>query len=130
MDQRKVSFEYKDYKDRENPHKVMTLSAEEFIRRFLQHVVPTGYHRIHMYGFLANGNRKRNLDKVKALLLPGHGVTELDPGFIEKFFKEMQVEAGKQCPKCEKGIMEEYESFSKSDIKVLFPYLFEKQAPD
>ena len=48
--------------------KVMTLAAGEFIRRFLLHVLPTGFHRIRHYGFLANGHRTARLDLCRRLL--------------------------------------------------------------
>ena len=46
----------------------MTLSAAEFMRRFLLHVLPSGFHRIRHYGLLANPNRKKNIDTARALL--------------------------------------------------------------
>ena len=42
-------------------HKAMTLAPQEFMRRFLLHVLPGGFHRIRHYGLLANGSRKVNL---------------------------------------------------------------------
>jgi len=52
----RVSFRWKDYRHH-NKQKVMTLCADEFIRRFLLHVLPDGFHRIRHYGYLANGGR-------------------------------------------------------------------------
>jgi len=46
----------------------MTLAAEEFMRRFLLHVLPSGFHRIRHYGLLANANRKRDIPAVRELL--------------------------------------------------------------
>jgi hypothetical protein len=46
----------------------MTLATDEFIRRFLMHVLPKGFHRIRHYGLLANGNRADNVAKARALL--------------------------------------------------------------
>jgi hypothetical protein len=56
----RVSFEYKDYADR-NQTKVMTLAATEFIRRFLLHILPSGFVRIRQFGFLANRARGKKL---------------------------------------------------------------------
>jgi hypothetical protein len=64
-----VSFRWKDYRI-EGPErwKTMTLTAHEFIRRFLIHVLPRGFHRIRHYGLFANGNRAANIAKARALL--------------------------------------------------------------
>ena len=60
-----VRFKYRDYADN-NHDKVMTLSCDEFLRRYLQHVLPKGFMRIRHYGFLANACRKRKLALIKA----------------------------------------------------------------
>jgi hypothetical protein len=64
-----VTFKYKDYRV-EGPerYKTMRLAPHEFIRRFLLHVLPSGFHRIRHYGLLANGSRKGNIAKARALL--------------------------------------------------------------
>ncbi|WP_029215831.1 IS91 family transposase [Pseudoalteromonas maricaloris] len=60
-----VSFKYRDYAD-DNLDKVMTLSNDEFLRRYLQHVLPKGFMRIRHYGFLANACRKRKLALIRS----------------------------------------------------------------
>jgi hypothetical protein len=62
-----VSFSWKDYRQ-EGKTKTMTLPAEEFIRRFLQHTVPDGFHRIRHIGFLANSHRSEKLALCRKLL--------------------------------------------------------------
>ena len=62
-----VSFRWRDYRHH-NKNKVMTLTAEEFIRRFLLHALPDGFHRIRHYGFLANRGRADNLPLCRKLL--------------------------------------------------------------
>jgi hypothetical protein len=64
-----VTFRYKDYR-RDDPERqqVMTLATDEFIRRFLLHVLPRGFHRIRHYGLLAGANRKDNLAQARRLL--------------------------------------------------------------
>ena len=62
----RVSFRWKDYRHHDKP-KVMTLDAEEFLRRFLLHVLPDGFRRIRHYGFLANGHRTAKLARLRAL---------------------------------------------------------------
>ena len=67
LDQGKVRFRWKDYRHHDKP-KLMTLSADEFIRRFLLHVLPDGFHRIRHYGLLANGHRVAKLARCRLLL--------------------------------------------------------------
>lgn len=64
---KKVSFEWKDYKDN-NRKKVMTLDAVEFVRRFLLHVLPPGFMKIRHYGILGNRNREQKLSLCRRLL--------------------------------------------------------------
>jgi hypothetical protein len=75
LDERGVSFRWKDYRAKgKTRYKTMTLSAEEFMRRFLLHVLPSGFHRIRHYGLLANAGRTNNLARARELL---HVVAEL-----------------------------------------------------
>lgn len=69
LDEGKVTFKWKDYRSKgRSRQKSMTLVASEFIRRFLLHVLPGGFHRIRHYGLIANTGRKENLARVRALL--------------------------------------------------------------
>jgi len=64
-----VTFKWKDYRTKgRDRQKVMTLATDEFIRRFLIHVLPTGFHRIRHYGLFANGGRSENLVRLRELL--------------------------------------------------------------
>jgi hypothetical protein len=64
-----IAFRWKDYRiDRPDRWKTMTLSPHEFIRRFLMHVLPKGFHRIRHYGLFANGNRAANVARSRELL--------------------------------------------------------------
>jgi len=64
-----VAFRWKDYRlDGPDRWKTMTLTPHEFIRRFLIHVLPKGFHRIRHYGLFANGNRADNIARARALL--------------------------------------------------------------
>ncbi len=67
MDDGKVRFRWKDYRDG-NRQKTMTLGGGEFIRRFLIHVLPDGFHRIRYFGFLGNCHRARKLARCRELL--------------------------------------------------------------
>jgi hypothetical protein len=64
----RVTFRYKDYRDGKTRWKSMTLDANEFMRRFLQHVLPKGFHRIRHYGLFANAARNDNLKLARRLL--------------------------------------------------------------
>ena len=69
LDQRGVTFRVKDYRIKgSGRHKTMTLATDEFIRRFLIHVLPKGQHRIRHYGFFGNGNRAANIARIRHLL--------------------------------------------------------------
>jgi Putative transposase/Transposase zinc-binding domain len=69
FDERGVSFRWKDYRAKgKTRYKTMTLSANEFMRRFLLHVLPSGFHRIRHYGLLANAARRNNLARARELL--------------------------------------------------------------
>ena len=69
MDENGVAFRWKDYRAKgRTRHKTMTLAADEFMRRFLLHVLPVGFHRIRHYGLLANAERRKHLAKARALL--------------------------------------------------------------
>jgi hypothetical protein len=64
-----VAFKWKDYRAKgQTRHKVMTLATPEFIRRFLIHVLPPGFHRIRHYGLFANATRAGNLMRMRELL--------------------------------------------------------------
>src|ERR1700731_4332904 len=68
-DRNGVTFKYKDYRvDGSARHKVMTLATNEFIRRFLIHVLPKGFHRIRHYGLFATGSRAENIATARQLL--------------------------------------------------------------
>ena len=70
MDEQGITFKWKDYRAKERyRHKTMTLAPDEFIRRFLLHILPSGFHRIRHYGLIANTTRKDNLERVRELLV-------------------------------------------------------------
>ena len=82
LDERGVTFRWKDYRDKgRTRHKTMTLAAGEFMRRFLLHVLPAGFHRIRHYGLLATGNRTACLALARQLLhVPLPDPQESTPG--------------------------------------------------
>lgn len=69
FDKDSITFRYKDYRrDSADRQQVMTLATDEFIRRFLIHVLPRGFHRIRHYGLLAGSARKASLALARELL--------------------------------------------------------------
>jgi hypothetical protein len=97
MDDNGVTFRWKDYR-RNGParRKTMTLAPAEFIRRFLIHVLPSGFHRIRHYGLLANTARAANLAKARALL----GAPTPSPAPDTTPETEVPVKPDIACPCC------------------------------
>jgi len=93
-----VAFRWRDYA-RGSVQKVMRLEAHEFIRRFLQHVLPDGFQRIRHYGFLANGHRKSKLPAIRALLPAAPPPATAGPSG-EKLQADELAEAIVPCPCC------------------------------
>lgn len=91
----RVSFRYKDYADA-HKHKAMTLDAVEFLRRFVQHVLPPSFVKIRHYGLLANAQREARLAMCRRLLL----VTAVPP--VRSSEDDVQVEPAQPrcCPNC------------------------------
>lgn len=77
-DETTVSFSWKDYRHH-HQRKTMTLTAEEFLRRFLLHALPPGFQRIRHYGLFANRSRQHNLSRCRQLLAVAERPPELDP---------------------------------------------------
>jgi Putative transposase/Transposase zinc-binding domain len=81
----RVSFRWKDYRA-DNKSKVMTLDANEFIRRFLLHVLPSRFRRIRHFGFLANACRNDKLIRTRAALGAGQPAPSIKPtGYRERY---------------------------------------------
>jgi hypothetical protein len=105
IEDQRVSFSWKDYRDN-NQRKTMTLAAEEFIRRFLRHVLPKGFQRIRHCGFLANCCRARKLALCRHLLrmpLPDPSC-ELNKDYRQRY-EELTGHSLMQCPVCHQGQM-------------------------
>ena len=73
-----VAFRWRDYRHH-GKSKVMTLAADEFIRRFLPHTLPDGFHRIRHYGFHANGHRAAKLALCRKLLVMPRAEPSAEP---------------------------------------------------
>jgi hypothetical protein len=98
-----VSFAYKDYKH-EQRHKMMTLSAGEFLRRFLLHVLPDSFQRIRHYGLLGNRHRKENLARCRTLLSMPEPLPPLPCTYRERC-QHLTGHDPLQCPQCKTGHM-------------------------
>jgi hypothetical protein len=91
----RVTFRYKDYAD-DHRLKAITLSADEFLRRFVQHVLPKGFVKVRHYGLLANRSREERLALCQRLLLMENVRAALSEGVAD----EAPVEAVRCCPHC------------------------------
>jgi Putative transposase len=101
----KVAFRWKDYRDG-NQHKTMTLSADEFIRRFLLHVLPDGFQRIRYFGFLANRYRAEKLALCRRLLqMPPPSAAHEVPKDYKDRYEALTGISLKTCPLCRCGNM-------------------------
>lgn len=98
-----VTFTYKDYQH-EQRQKVMTLSADEFLRRFLMHVLPDGFQRIRHYGLLGNRHRAENLTRCRELLAMPESVSPPSRDYRERC-KELSGYDLLLCPQCRTGTM-------------------------
>jgi len=99
-----VTFEWKDYRGG-NQSKLMTLPADEFIRRFLQHAVPPGFQRIRYYGFLANCHRSAKLELCRRLLATAVSLLLPQPAQCRDFLAALTQIDLRRCPRCRIGIL-------------------------
>lgn len=102
----KVAFKWKDYRN-ESKHKVMCLQGDEFVRRFLLHVLPLGFQRIRQYGLLANCTRKVKLERCRQLLnspapMPSQAARPQD---YRDRYQRLTGLSLRDCPACCKGQM-------------------------
>src|SRR6185312_1632634 len=112
-----VTFTYKDYGDN-GMQKQMTLTSEEFIRRFAQHILPERFTKIRTYGYLANRNRHNRIKEVlKKMKLPLHkGLVKIpiEVRMLEQYGIDM-----KECPACKNRTLQL--------VKIFYPW---KRADD
>jgi hypothetical protein len=94
-----VTFRYKDYRrNAQERYRTMTLAPNEFIRRFLLHVLPKGFHRIRHYGLLASAARRANIARVRELLAAPEPPTLPDP--TTKATATAPTDHRPPCPSC------------------------------
>jgi predicted Zn-ribbon and HTH transcriptional regulator len=99
-----VSFSYRDRKDQDR-NKTMTLNAQEFIRRFLLHVLPNGFVRVRHFGFLANRAKKHALPQCRKLLGLNPLLPEIPKRSAQDLLRELTGIDLSRCPSCKKGTM-------------------------
>ena len=100
----KVTFSYKDYKS-DSVQKSMSLDVHEFIRRFLQHILPSGFYKIRYFGILALCNMQSKLQTCFNLIGNSSYISALE-GLNS--YEVWRIVSGKDpmcCPKCQKGKM-------------------------
>ena len=98
-DENGVTFRYKDYRiEGADRYKTMTLTTDEFIRRFLLHILPKRFHRIRHYGLLASGNRAANIARARELLAVPSTSKEPEPS--DATVTEEQRVLPRPCPCC------------------------------
>ena len=88
----------------EHQQKVMTLAADEFLRRFLMHVLPNGFQRIRHYGLLGNRHRAENLARCRELLAMPAPVTQPCSDYRERC-QQLSGHDLLLCPQCKTGTM-------------------------
>jgi hypothetical protein len=104
LDDEQVRFRYKDYAHG-NRHKAMRLGAQEFIRRFLLHILPAGFMRIRHYGILANRNKREKLPAARQALNAPAPAMDIKPESVEAFCLRATGVDIHQCPRCHSGRM-------------------------
>ncbi len=99
LDQGQVTFRWRDYRHH-NKSKLMTLSAGEFIRRFLVHALPDRFHRIRHYGFLANGHRAAKLALCRRILQAPTPDKPVPPADYRERYRCLTGHSLDVCPAC------------------------------
>jgi len=116
MENGEVRFRWKDYRDN-NRQKTMTPTADEFIRRFLLHVLPDGFQRIRYYGFLGNRYRKQKLARCRLLLgMPDNDTQDSEPSSdYRDRYEKLTGSSLWECPICHQGRMHVIGTLERAD---------------
>ncbi len=100
----RVTFSYCDRSD-DNKIKELSVTAEEFIRRFLLHILPSGFMKIRYYGFLAHANKKKSIPLLRQLINPSAEIVEKLTETVEEMMLRLTGVDLSLCPECGKGNM-------------------------
>ncbi len=121
IDDGQVTFWYKDYA-RAGRWERMTLAAEEFLRRLVQHVLPAGFVRIRSFGFLANCHRAEKLTRIRRLLAWEEIRSSLSPDPTEQ--------RGPCCPHCGEAALRLIGQTTRPSLRYLVAGTYQHKAPD
>jgi hypothetical protein len=121
MDDDHVTFQWKDYRQPHHP-KRMTLSVEEFIRRFLLHALPDGFQRIRHYGLLANCRRQSGLARCRQLLAAPAADLLPHPKDHADLYEVLTRQSLSRCPRCGTGVLVR--------VQILTPHRWPTRPPD
>ncbi len=102
----KVTFSYKKYHNDKTSYETLCLEADEFIRRFLLHVIPHGFKRIRHFGFLSAGQKTAALERARTLLNQTYEKLLQAQSTFQEWFEDI----AQKCPKCEHGVLKLLES--------------------
>ena len=115
IDNGRVTFTYKD-RQNDNQIKNMTLDADEFIRRFLLHVLPKGLMKIRYFGFLSHTNKKKDIALIRKLIDPDATLPEkINESISEMMLRLTGIDIS-CCPQCKKGKMLRIRKLPKPDL--------------
>ena len=118
MEEGQVRFRYQDYREHDHPQKTMTRPADEFMRRFLLHVLPARFQRIRHYGLLGNRHRKEKLARCRqwlGLMAPETNVSaSTAPHDDRDRFEALTGRSLRTCPVCHHGHMSIVEDLTRA----------------
>jgi len=105
IDDGQVTFSYRDRTDDDNKQKEMTVKAEEFIHRFLLHILPKGFMKIRYYGFLGHANKKTAIPLIWKLIDPDAEIAEKVVETVQEIMLRVSGIDISLCQECGKGKM-------------------------
>ena len=115
IDDGKVTFTYRD-RQRNSQIRKMTLGAQEFIRRFLLHVLPPGFMKIRYFGFLSHTNKNEQIPLIRKLIDPDAELPEKISETVCEMMLRLTGEDITCCPKCKRGKMVRIRTLQKYDL--------------
>lgn len=107
MEDNKVTFRYKNYRNK-GQAQLITMLCTEFSRRFLQHILPPGFYKIRYYGILATANCNTKRQQAISLIGKTIWLPVLEGLTAYEVYRALSGNDPIRCPKCKKGIMQRY----------------------